>query len=303
MALTEATPREMRALGGTNYTVKDAVILYEGAIACYDANDELLPGADTAGLQFAGILTGPTVDNTDDGEECIVDPLTPYHAAGTGFAAGDVGTAVFVSDDNTVAKSTTNKVWAGNIIEVVSSTEVVVMPPRAVELKLTDLTFTAQAVADPSAAGSTNDAVSGVSLTDVGALGSTDGAISALTAPAAVTPTLLAGDFTALTFSVSPTQGECEALRDKCETLLTEHLATNTALSTLLSTYGSLITELEAVADDARGLRTVLGTNHTELATLIAELENIGDDARVALAAIAAVITADKALGLLTDPS
>lgn len=199
MALTEAKPREMRSLGEVEYDVKDAAIIFEGAICCYDANDELLPGADTAGLKFAGIHRHPTVDNTDDGEQCRVDPLTPYHAFGSGFAAGDRGEPIYVIDDDTVSKTSTHGVWGGNIEEVLSSEEVVVMPPRAVELRLSELTFSAQEVADLAAAG------------------------------------IADGDIAALTFSASPTQGECEALRDKCALVLDEVLALRTAVTAIIT--------------------------------------------------------------------
>lgn len=60
---------------------------------------------------------------------------------------------------------------------------------------------------------------------------------------AVATPTNTDGDIAALTFSASPTQAECEALRDACEIVADDMRANNvllTAIRTALTTAGAI---------------------------------------------------------------
>lgn len=51
---------------------------------------------------------------------------------GTGFVQADIGLNVYASDNQTVAKTTTNSVLVGRICEVISATEVyVILTPAA----------------------------------------------------------------------------------------------------------------------------------------------------------------------------
>lgn len=159
-ALSEDTGRELMALGPISLPLLNDAVLYDGSICCYDANGELQPGADTAGLRFAGVYRREKLDNADDGLSGQIDPFRPYLAACSGMGQSNVGDKVYLTDDNTVATTSTNLVFAGEILMVVSATQVWVAPPALCgAIKLSDLVFTAGVVADPASATSTNGAV------------------------------------------------------------------------------------------------------------------------------------------------
>lgn len=163
-ALTEDTGRDLRALGPIKVPLLNDAVLYDGAICCYDANGELQPGADTAGLKYAGIYRRSKLDNADDGLEAEVDPLRPYKATIAAATQADLGKPVFLLDDNTVGLTSDNLVWGGNILLIESATEVFILPPRAVYLKLADVEFTAEEVADAAAATSTDGLAAGLTF-------------------------------------------------------------------------------------------------------------------------------------------
>lgn len=223
MPLTEDTGRELMALGPVQQPLKDDAVLFDGAIVCHDANGELVRGANTAGLTFAGIYRGAKLDNTDDGELAIIDPFAPYRAKGTGFSQASLGARVYISDDDTVALSTTNAVFAGEVLMVISATEVWVLPPAYCKppLTLAELDITAAEVADLAEVAA-DDVTTQVA----------DGAIVALT----FTP-------------AGPTAAECEALRDKCEDLAEDIIALNTAAEADRAALEELQTVVQAVID------------------------------------------------------
>lgn len=168
-ALSEDSGREVMAIGPITLPLLNDAVLYNGSICCYDANGEVQPGADTAGFRFAGVYRRDKVDNADDGLEAQIDPFRPYLAACSGMAQTNVGDKVYLTDDNTVATTSTNLVFAGEILMVVSATQVWVAPPALCSaVKLSDLVFTAGVVADPSAATSTNGAVTTIGTTITG---------------------------------------------------------------------------------------------------------------------------------------
>lgn len=250
-ALTEDTGRELRALGPVQNPLLNDAVLYDGAIVCRDGNGELQPGDDATGFAFEGIYRGAELDNADDGEEAIVDGLSPYRVTSSGLAQSNLGDPVFITDDNTVALSgTTYAIWGGNIIEVISATECWVMPPRAVYITLANVTFTAGEVAD---------AADAVSTADV---------ISALSPPSAVTPTNTDGAIGDLTISDPPTQAEVQALRAACETLADDYRATNTAVSAIITLLTALIAEAELASDDGRAALTTTAATLAALKTL-----------------------------------
>lgn len=128
-ALSEDSGREVMAIGPISLPLLNDAVLYDGSICCYDAKGELQPGADTAGLRFAGVYRRTKVDNADDGLEAQIDPYRPYLAACSGMAQTNVGDKVYLADDNTVATTSTNLVFAGEILMYVSATQVWVAPP------------------------------------------------------------------------------------------------------------------------------------------------------------------------------
>jgi len=100
--------------------------LYGGIMICTDADGNAVAGSDTAGLRFAGV-SKEMVDNTGGaaGDKMIVveQPIiAPMDAAA--ITQADVGKPVFISDDHTVALSTTNSICCGIIREVELATKV-----------------------------------------------------------------------------------------------------------------------------------------------------------------------------------
>ncbi len=107
-----------------------ADIIYEGALVSIDDPDTdggALPAGDVAGQHFAGVCTHEA-DNVSGsaGDEVVRVDISGAAVvlAGTGFDANDIGVEVFASDDQTVAKSTTNSIPVGKIIEYISATSV-----------------------------------------------------------------------------------------------------------------------------------------------------------------------------------
>ena len=108
------------------FPVATGVKIYAGSQVCLKADGYALPAADTAGLKFAGV-SREYVDNTagQNGDLTVQvwrDGIFDFAASGMG--ADDVGKPVFVTDDQTVALTSTNAVGAGIISEVESATKV-----------------------------------------------------------------------------------------------------------------------------------------------------------------------------------
>lgn len=107
-----------------------AAVLLAGTMCCYNTSGDLVDGADTSGLRFAGIVEAG-VDNSDGAagdETATIYTDGEFLLTGSGFAAGDEGKLVFLIDNQTVglasASSVDNLIPVGVITEVVSATEV-----------------------------------------------------------------------------------------------------------------------------------------------------------------------------------
>jgi len=122
------TQREGRLIG---LLVAAASLIYGGALVCLNAAGYAVKGADQAGLKFMGLARG-RADNsaggpgaawvevyTRDDQELKID------AAAT---QADVGKYVYVKDDETVTLKPKHNVLVGRIMEVVSTTRVMVRP-------------------------------------------------------------------------------------------------------------------------------------------------------------------------------
>lgn len=126
-ALTKDRNTTRKATGQVRVLeVAAGVKIYAGGQVCINADGYAVPAADTAGLKFAGV-SKQYVDNSAgaNGAETVEvwrDGVFDFAAAGMGI--DDIGKPVFVSDDQTVALSTTNAVGCGVISEVESATKV-----------------------------------------------------------------------------------------------------------------------------------------------------------------------------------
>ena len=125
-ALTQDRNTSRREGVELDYEVAAGAKIYAGSLVCLNTSGYAVPGADTAGYKFLGVAQEQK-DNSSgaNGDLTVRVRRTGVHRfAGTALAITDIGTSVYVSDDQTVAKSTTNSVACGQIAEFVSATEV-----------------------------------------------------------------------------------------------------------------------------------------------------------------------------------
>jgi len=102
-------------------------IIYAGANVCFNATGYLVPGADTAGLIYAGVSRS-SIDNSlgQDGEQSAVvrrRGLVLMELA-TAITQANVGDNVFLADDQLVdlAANVTNDIFCGIIAQYVDAT-------------------------------------------------------------------------------------------------------------------------------------------------------------------------------------
>ncbi len=108
------------------YKVASGAKIYAGSIVCLNTSGYATPGADTANFKFVGIA-GEQADNSAgaNGDMTVrVRRKGVFRLASSALAITDIGAAVNVSDDQTVAKTTSNSVACGTIAEFISATEV-----------------------------------------------------------------------------------------------------------------------------------------------------------------------------------
>lgn len=225
---TDDVPRETRDLRFVELTVKDEEEILLGALLCTDdATGEVENATDADGKTFAGFAV-QSVDNSDDGETILADVTTCFKATSTGLSADDIGKTVYISDNDTVALTSTYGVVAGTIVAVISATECWVKPPARVAWE--NVQITATEVAAPTAATSTN----GVAAAAIpGALTSTDGVAAAATAdlPAlAAEAEKIGDDVRAVHAAALLAQAENEKIGDDVRALITNVTALRTAL-------------------------------------------------------------------------
>ncbi|MEN6439781.1 MAG: hypothetical protein ABFD97_14495 [Syntrophobacter sp.] len=108
------------------YRVAGGAKIFAGSLVCINTAGYALPGADTANFKFIGVAT-EQADNTSGANGDIsvrVRRKGIFRLGASAMAITDIGVAVRVSDDQTVAKSTSNSVACGTVAEFISATEV-----------------------------------------------------------------------------------------------------------------------------------------------------------------------------------
>ena len=113
-----------------SYPVKAGSMVYAGSIVCIGSDGYAVPGADTAGLKFAGISRG-YVDNTGGSNGALSVEVWRrgcFELSASAMGRGNFGDSVYVVDDHTVglAATTTNDVPCGRVSEYNSATSVYV---------------------------------------------------------------------------------------------------------------------------------------------------------------------------------
>jgi len=282
-ALAADSNRQRKSPGSVDWPVVASDIIYLGAMCMRDTSGNLLPAADTASCVFAGIAQ-EHADNATGAAgavRCKVDAEELFLAAGTGFAAGDEGKAVYATDDNTVTL-TANSVRVGIIRTVVSSTQVWVDPRTAVGPVAGILTDGSTNARFASLASST--LVSAPSLTRTDARFASLASSTLVSAPSLVRTDGLftslasvdvASAITSASFSATPTSAELAALAALCGSVASVTLAA--------------VTEAELVGDDVTALRASLAADIAAVSSALVEAELLGDLARATVAQMRAV--------------
>jgi hypothetical protein len=110
-----------------SYQVKGSTTIYLGSIVCVElSSGYVVPGSDTSGLVYVGIAE-EYVDNSSgsNGDKSVRVNAQPGLTAlltASGLAISDIGDQLYISDDQTVAKSTTNSIKIGKLAYFESAT-------------------------------------------------------------------------------------------------------------------------------------------------------------------------------------
>lgn len=117
LAQDRSTPRRTGRF--VSLPVAAATIIYAGAMVARDAAGNAVPASDTAGLVVLGRAEAQ-IDNQlgAAGDLAILVRGGVYAYAHSGLTPAAIGKPAFVSDDQTVAASSTNAVLAGYLVDV-----------------------------------------------------------------------------------------------------------------------------------------------------------------------------------------
>jgi hypothetical protein len=109
------------------YPVKANARIWKGALVCVDSTGYLVPASDTANLRFVGVAF-ESVDNTggaSGAKRCRVVKRGTfvYNRIGS-FTQADIGTTARAVTDNEVAKTSTNNIVVGTVVELLDGNRV-----------------------------------------------------------------------------------------------------------------------------------------------------------------------------------
>jgi hypothetical protein len=109
------------------YPVKANARIWKGALVCVDNTGYLVPASDTANLRFVGVAF-ESVDNTggaSGAKRCRVVKRGTfvYNRIGS-FTQADIGTTARAVTDNEVAKTSTNNIVVGTVVELLDGNRV-----------------------------------------------------------------------------------------------------------------------------------------------------------------------------------
>ena len=109
------------------YPVKANARIWKGALVCVDSTGYLVPASDTANLRFVGVAF-ESVDNTggaNGAKRCRVVKRGTfiYNRIGS-FAQADIGATARAVTDNEVAKTSTNNIVVGTVVELLDGNRV-----------------------------------------------------------------------------------------------------------------------------------------------------------------------------------
>ena len=110
------------------YPVKANARIWKGALVCVDSTGYLVPASDTANLRFVGVAF-ESVDNTggaNGAKRCRVVKRGTfvYNRTGAAYTQADIGAIVRAATDNEVAKTSTNNIVVGTVVELLDGNRV-----------------------------------------------------------------------------------------------------------------------------------------------------------------------------------
>lgn len=110
-----------------SYPVKGSATIYKGALVVDLGDGYASAGSDAGAYTFLGVAVEKS-DNSGsetDGDESVRLYKTGTYVFTKGSAEQtDIGTAMYIKDDQTVAASSTNSILAGYVVDVPSSSTV-----------------------------------------------------------------------------------------------------------------------------------------------------------------------------------
>lgn len=109
-----------------NIPMAAATTIFQGAIVCIDAGGNAVAGADTAGLQVAGVAHESKVNSGAAGVKSIlVDYDDEWLFTASSITQAMLGDLMCIVDDNTVddAAGPTNDIAVGRLMEFVTTTQ------------------------------------------------------------------------------------------------------------------------------------------------------------------------------------
>ena len=110
------------------YPVKANARIWKGALVCVDNTGHLVPASDAANMRFVGVAF-ESVDNTggaNGAKRCrvIKRGTFVYNRVGAAYTQADIGTTARAITDNEVAKTSTNNIVVGTVVELLDGNRV-----------------------------------------------------------------------------------------------------------------------------------------------------------------------------------
>lgn len=230
--------------------VKTAVTLFKGAMAVTDATGYALPGANTAGMFFQGIVQ-KQADNSGGASGAIpviVERSDRFVMTMAGAAITDIGKDVYISDDTTLTLTVGNGIYVGKIVGLTGANLVEVQPVYS-------KAAIAAAIADPAAmAGITGASMAGPTGSDPGAL---------------VGPTFTSHSWNG---STDPSQAEGDEIVADLGTYKTAIDGNNTAIDANIVDIAAAKTAIDANVVDIAAAKTAIDILNGKIDDILAAL-------------------------------
>lgn len=113
------------------YKMKSSTTLFAGALVCVNTDGWAVKGVNTSNFRCVGVAVEDRKSGSTDGDtEVQVRTTGEFQFTAAAMTQADVGEKVYISDDQTITKTTGNNVLVGVISEFISATSVrVVLTP------------------------------------------------------------------------------------------------------------------------------------------------------------------------------